>query len=59
MPTLAYRPAKDSDTACARSAKFLYTEECDLALFRHKASGKQFLIEKDCWDDLIDDIRAA
>ena len=59
MPTLAYRPAKDTDSDYARAAKFLYTEECDMALFRHKASGKQFLIDKECWDDLVDDIRAA
>ena len=39
--------------------KFFYTEECGLALFRHRESGKQFIIEVDCLNDLVDCFRIA
>lgn len=46
-----------SDSNIGRLLQFFFTEECGLALFQNKQTGKKFYMDKDCWNDLAADIR--
>ena len=42
----------DSDLVIECLFQFFYTEECGLALFLNRRTGKKFYMDKECWDDL-------
>lgn len=40
-----------------REPHFLYTEECGLALFQNRATGRKFWVDLEHWNEVVECVR--